>query len=96
MGNDVDLNDIDVEYHIMKRKIENDPSLPYTIPRITKFVPANGKPSVNVAWNSFMAFIDAVFDENGEYKTQRDYPTKLTKLCDYCEFKENKLCPDWQ
>lgn len=93
---DFDINDIDVEYHIMKRKVDKDPALPYHIPRITKFVPPNGKPSVNKAWTSFMGFLDAVFDENGEPKIDRPYPTNITKLCDYCEFKKNGICPDWK
>lgn len=91
----VDYNDLMVEYQIMKRKVEQDPSMPYHVPRITKFVPANGKPSVNNAWDSFMAFVDAVFDDNGEFKTNRDYPTKVTKLCDYCQFKQNHMCLEW-
>ena len=80
----------------MKRKVENDPSKPYHIPRISKFVPANGKPSVNNAWNSFMAFVDAVFDDEGNYRVDRPYPTKVTKLCDYCQFKESGDCPEWK
>jgi hypothetical protein len=92
----VDMNDLVVEYQIMKRKVEQDPSLPYHIPRITKFVPPNGKPSVNNAWNGFMGFVNSVFDENGEYITDRYYPTVITKLCDYCQFKESGDCPEWK
>lgn len=93
---DVDMNDLAVEYQIMKRKVEQDPSLQFHIPRISKFIPPNGKPSVTKAWDSFMSFVNSVFDENGEYITNRIYHTTVNKLCDYCQFKENKLCPEWK
>ena len=45
---DIPLDKIKVEYQILKRKINEDYEFP--IPRISKFVPANGKPSVNRAF----------------------------------------------
>ena len=48
----VPLDKIEVEYQILKRKISD--TTEFTIPRISKFVPANGKPSVNAAWKGFM------------------------------------------
>lgn len=86
----VSIDKVKVEYHIFKRKIPEDSQ--YPVPRISKFVPPSGKPSVNMAWKEFMNFVNTVFDEDGNYK-DIDYPTNKTKLCDYCEFCERRLCP---
>jgi len=88
----IPLSKIKVEYQILKRKIPEDSE--YPIPRISKFVPANGKPSMNMAWNSFKFFVDSVYGENGDV-IQTTYPTKKGKPCDWCEFKERGLCPAW-
>jgi hypothetical protein len=75
---------IDVEFIILKRKIPMDTE--YPIPRISKHVPANGKPSINRAWDGFMEFINTVFDESGNRRTDIDYPKRPSKLCEWCEF----------
>jgi hypothetical protein len=90
---DISLDKIKVEYQILKRKISE--GLEYPIPRISKFVPANGKPSVNSAWNGFMEFVDSVFDDNGNV-IQEHFPPNKGKSCDWCEFKERKLCSVWK
>jgi hypothetical protein len=89
----VPLDKIEVEYQILKRKISD--TTEFTIPRISKFVPANGKPSVNAAWKGFMEFVDSVYDEVGVVK-QVDFPTNKSKACDWCEFKSRKICSIWQ
>ena len=89
-----ELNDINVEYQILKRKI--DPNSQWPIPRISKFVPANGKPSVNKAWNSFMEFVDYVFDDNGNLREGQLYEANPTKLCDWCDFKTLGHCNSWR
>jgi hypothetical protein len=88
----VPLDKIEVEYQILKRKVSD--TTEFTIPRISKFVPANGKPSVNAAWKGFMEFVDSVYDEVGAVK-QVDFPTNKSKACDWCEFKSRKICPIW-
>jgi hypothetical protein len=85
---------ISVEFHILKRKIQEGGE--YPIPRISKHVPANGKPSINKAWNGFMEFVNTVFDEGGNYRTDIEYRTMKGKQCDWCEFKENNLCSAWK
>jgi hypothetical protein len=90
---DIPLDKIKVEYQILKRKlIENTE---YTIPRISKFIPPHGKPSVNLAWKGFMEFVDSVYDDGGLIRTN-DFPTNKGKACNWCEFKTRKLCPIWQ
>jgi CRISPR/Cas system-associated exonuclease Cas4 (RecB family) len=87
------LQKIRVEFQIMKRKLMEDS--PYPQPRISKHIPANGKPSVMKAFDEFMFFIDTVFDENGDRRLDIEYPKtpgKNKKNCKYCEFFERKIC----
>ncbi len=51
---------IDVEFIILKRKVAEVED--FTIPRISKHVPASGKPSINKAWKGFSEFVESVFD----------------------------------
>jgi hypothetical protein len=89
----IPIQKIRVEFQIMKRKLMEDS--PYPIPRISKHIPANGKPSVMKAYDEFMEFINTVFDENGERRLNIEYsknPGKNKKNCKYCEFFERKIC----
>jgi hypothetical protein len=81
---------IDVEFIILKRKVSQNTD--YNIPRISKHVPANGKPSINKAWKGFSEFVDSVFNADGTYKTDVEYPKQPSKLCDWCEFKQRGIC----
>jgi len=89
---DIPLDKIKVEYQILKRKISEN--FEYPIPRISKFVPANGKPSINNAWNGFSNFVDSVFGDTGEI-IQEVFPPNKGKQCDWCEFKTRGLCSAW-
>jgi len=85
----VPIENIDVEYHILKRKLYE--STEYTIPRISKFIPPNGKISVNKAYTMFQSFIDDVFDENGNYKNVQ-FSKTVGKHCEWCEFLTAGIC----
>jgi PD-(D/E)XK nuclease superfamily len=89
---DVPLNKIDVEFHIMRRKLPEESSFP--VPYVSKHVPANGKPSVMKAYNEFMEFINTVFSDTGEYNNI-DFPKvpgKNKKNCQWCEFMKRNIC----
>ena len=75
---------IAVEYHILKRKVGEYNGFP--LPRISKFVPANGSISMNKAWDSFNKFVDVVYSSTGEYN-KVEYPGNTGRLCDWCSFK---------
>lgn len=90
---DIPLDKIKVEYQILKRKLME--STEYNIPRISKFIPPHGKPSVNLAWKGFMEFVDTVYADGGLIHTD-NFPTNKGKACNWCEFKTRKLCPIWQ
>ena len=89
----VPMDKIKVEFQILKRKINEDYEFP--IPRISSFVPANGKPSINKAWGGFMNFIESVFDKDGKHILDGNYFTNKGKPCDWCEFKQRGLCSAW-
>ncbi len=80
----VSMDMIDVEFIILKRKVSDNTE--YHIPRISRHVPANGKPSINKAWNEFNLFVDNVFNPDGTYRTDVKYMKKPSKLCGWCEF----------
>ena len=90
---DIPLDKIKVEYQILKRKLFEGADFP--IPRISKFVPANGKPSVNKAWNGFLDFVNSVYGDEGQV-IQEVFPPNKGKQCDWCEFKTRKLCSLWR
>ena len=89
----VPMQNIKVEFQIMKRKLMED--APYPIPRISKHIPPNGRPSVMKAYDEFMGFINTVFDDTGERRLDIEYsktPGKNKKNCKYCEFYARKIC----
>jgi hypothetical protein len=75
---------IEVEFIILKRKVSENAD--FHIPRISRHVPASGKPSINKAWKGFTEFVNSVFNEDGTYRTDVEYPKKPSKLCGWCEF----------
>lgn len=75
---------IEVEFIILKRKVSENTD--YHIPRISRHVPASGKPSINKAWKGFTEFVNSVFNEDGSYRTDIPFPKKPSKLCGWCEF----------
>jgi hypothetical protein len=77
-------NMIDVEFIILKRKVSENAD--YHIPRISRHVPASGKPSINKAWKGFTEFVDNVFNADGSYRTDVNFFKKPSKLCGWCEF----------
>jgi len=86
----VDFDDISVEFIILKRTIfENSP---YPIPRVSKFEPPNKTPSLNKNWERFQRFINEAFDDEGNYvNEQTANPSK--ENCRWCNFRNRKdLC----
>jgi RecB family exonuclease len=75
---------IDVEFIILKRKVAVREDIPTH--RMSKHIPANGKPSINKAWTGFKGFVESVFDETGSYRLGVNYHKKPSKLCGWCEF----------
>jgi hypothetical protein len=86
----VKINDIQIEYLILKRKLYEN--IDYPQKRIQRFVPANGVPSVNKAMAELDALVTEGFTEDGEYNTDRKYQArsgKNNRNCTYCPFKDH-------
>jgi len=85
----VPLKDIDVEFHILKRKLyENVDFQQY---RFQRHVPANGSVSTKRAYTEFMDFVNVVFDEEGNRRDTIKYPKapgKNKKNCTWCGYVE--------
>ncbi len=86
------MDKIKVEFQILKRKINEDYEFP--IPRISSFVPANGKPTVNKVYNEFMGFVNEVFDDEGNFNDlpYPKVPGERKKNCKFCEFLQRGIC----
>lgn len=87
---DISEKQITVEFVILKRTIYENSQ--YKIPRVSKFVPPNGKPSVDKAWELFESFVNTGFTELGDYNpSQVAKPSK--EACKFCKFNNRKdLC----
>lgn len=88
---DMDVEDIEVEYIIVRRKINED--LEFKPKRIQTFVPASGKPTRNKVGKMLIEFVSSAFTEEGEYNTAGTYPAIKSKACNYCPYKDDEtLC----
>ena len=89
---DVPLDKITVEFLILKRKIAKQSDFP--ISRLQRFEPANGKVSVNKTMKAFTEFREAIYDEKGNHKTDRNYNASPGSACKFCEFVKTEHC-EW-
>jgi len=83
------IDKIDVEYFIVKRKLWEKAMFPQK--RVQKFVPANGKPSINRVIKGLDRFIDTAFTEDGEKRSDM-IATPSKKACKWCEFRKTEHC----
>lgn len=91
----VDPDDVDVEYIILRRKINEN--LEFAPKRIQTFAPSSGKPTRNKVAKLLTDFIDNCFTVEGEYRTEAILPAVKQKLCNYCPYNTNEQrCPKKQ
>jgi hypothetical protein len=85
------LDKIEVEYFIVKRKLYENLDFPQK--RVQKFVPANGKPSINQVTKRLSEFIEECFDSDGEHNTEHTYSKQASKKnCRFCDFNQTEFC----
>ena len=83
---DVPLDRIDVEYFIVKRKLYENTDFPQK--RIQKFVPANGKPSINKVLVRLQKFMEECYDKDGNiipHDYQKCHPKSKCKSFTKCK-----------
>jgi len=88
-------DNIDVEFFIVKRKIQEDSMFPQK--RIQQFRPASGKVTQRQIQRQIDNFISECFDGEGNKNENREYAAlagRGAKNCKYCPFKEDYVnCP---
>lgn len=85
----IDVDDIEVEFFIVKRKIYADSEYPQ--PRVTNFKPPSGKIKRKQAITSFEAFVNGCFDDNGD-KIIKQYPKNVGEdSCRFCPFLNDDI-----
>ena len=61
--------------------------------RVQKFVPANGKPSINKVVQRLDSFLKECFTPEGEYNIEHTYSKEASKKnCKWCDFNQTDLC----
>lgn len=89
---DIPFDMVHVEFIILKRMLFENPM--FTVPRVSKFVPPSGKPSINKVTKEFERFLDACYDSSGNPIVADIKPTPSRDNCKYCPFRTNKeMCP---
>jgi hypothetical protein len=83
------LDNIDVEYFIVKRKLYSNTDFPQK--KIQTFTPAHGKVSMNKVTNSLHNFLNNGFDKNSEFKVNQ-VATPSKSSCKWCEFNQTEYC----
>jgi len=91
----VRLEDIEVEYFIVKRKIYEESEFPQQ--RVQTFTPAQGKVTLNKVQKWITEFVTTGFNADGSYNVSHVYPAISgpdESNCKFCEFKDRPdLCP---
>jgi hypothetical protein len=86
-----DVEQIEVEFFIVKRKIYEQAK--YPIPRIQSFRPASGKAKRRNAVDSFQDFIKDCFDESGKPQIKSYIKNVGESSCKWCPYKDDSsLC----
>jgi len=83
------IENIDVEYFIVKRKLWEEAMFPQK--RVQKFSPSSGTVSMNKVSNGLNKFLDEAFTENGEKRDDME-ATPSKKACKWCEFRKTEHC----
>ena len=87
----VPVDNIDVRYFIVKRKIPENPQYPIMKSRIQKFEPSSGKVTQNKMVKNVRAFIEAVFLEKSHMYDVDNITTILAET-DKCSSKWCQTC----
>ena len=87
----LDVDGIEVEYFIVKRKIWENSE--YAIPRVQSFKPASGKAKRRQAVDNFNAFVKDCFDESGKPIRKSYLKNVGESSCKWCPYADKPdLC----
>jgi hypothetical protein len=82
----IPIDNIDIKFFIVKRKINEDAEFAVAKKRVQEFAPANGKVKVNKATQTMNKFIETCFDKNGKFREINYEPVPSLWNCRYCPF----------
>lgn len=80
---------ISVDFYILKRKLPEHSDWP--IPRVSRFTPSHGKPSMNKMKRRFKAFLDTAFDSEGQHIPNQQH-TPSDSACRFCPYNQTEHC----
>lgn len=87
----VPLNNIEIEFFIVKRRLFENATFPQS--RIQIFKPSSGPLMIKESINNFIGFLDHAFKKDGSYNIDNVYPKipgDRKKNCKYCvHYKKN-------
>ena len=86
----VDVDMVDVEYLIVRRRINEDAE--FVPKRVQTFIPASGKVTRNKVAKMLQDFLDNCFTQEGEYNDKGSYPAIETSVCKFCPHNKSGLC----
>lgn len=93
----IDPDNIEVQYLILKRKIDYDAEYSAMRKRIQRFIPSHGKISQGFISREIEDFITMNFDEDGNYRMDVHRPATAgidSRNCKFCEYKDrDDICP---
>ena len=93
----VDPDDIEIEYLIFKRIIDEESEWPNMKRRLQRVTPASGKITRKKVLDDVVEFVILNYDESGNIKTDVERPAisgKSENNCRFCQAKDNyQLCP---
>ena len=84
----VDINTIEIEFFILRRKVWESPDFP--IKRVQLFEPPSGKTSVNKASKMINEFLDDCFNREGH--VTKEMPETPNDNCKWCPYYKTHLC----
>lgn len=86
-----DIEQIEVEFFIVKRKIYEEAE--YAIPRVQSFKPASGRNKRKQTIEQFQSFINDCFDDVGKPKIKSYLKNVGEKACRWCPYNDKQeLC----
>ena len=87
---DFPIEDIEVEYFIVKRKLYENVDFPQK--RVQKFSPASGTVSMNKVGRKLTEFMEQAFDDEGKHLLTPHEKRASKKACRFCEFNQTEYC----
>lgn len=85
---DIPVDKIEVEYFIVKRKVDEDAEYAAMRKRVQEFIPSSGPRIMKQVLKNVTDFLTEALDPEGNYR-ERDYEKKPSvKNCKWCVFKD--------